>query len=75
MVNSRTDVYKIMCSIDAHEKQQLSSFYDVISGGGNALTSNTITESLVSLSETFDFIDFWIKCFDHNYLEHSNKYI
>ena len=37
--NAITDIYNIMCSIDAHEKQKPSSIYDGISGGGNALPS------------------------------------
>ena len=37
---TRTDKCNIMCSIDAHEKQQPSSVDDGRSGGGNALSSN-----------------------------------
>ena len=73
--NAITDRYKLMCYIDAHEKQQPSFVNDIIRGGGNVLPSNATTEALVSLSATFDFIHCWIKCFGHNYLEHSNVYI
>ena len=45
--NARTDRHKIMCSIDANEKQQPSSVDDVISSGGNPLTPKTKTEALV----------------------------
>ena len=64
-----------MCSIDAHEKQQTSYFDDGISGGVNELSSNSTTEALDSLGATIDFIDFWLKCFDHNYIARSNMYI
>ena len=35
--NERTDIYKLMCSIDAHEKHQKSSVDDSSIGGGNSL--------------------------------------
>ena len=35
--NARTDRYKLMCYIGAHEKHQPSIVDDGISGGGNAL--------------------------------------
>ena len=58
-----------MCFIDEHEKQQPSSVDDGSSGVGNKLPSNATTEELVSLSATFDFIDYWLRYFGHNYLE------
>ena len=36
---------------------------------------NPTTEALDSLYATFDFIDFWLKCFDKNYQALSNMYI
>ena len=63
-----------MCYIDTHEKQNPSSFHYVISSGGNALPSNSTTEALVSLSETIDFIDFWVQFLEQNLLERSNMY-
>ena len=72
--NAITDRFKLMCYIDVHEKHQPSIVDGSRSGGGNAFPSNTTTEALFSLSETFDLIDCWIKCFDQNYLEHSNMY-
>ena len=57
-----------MCSIYAHEKHHPSILDDGSSGGGNALPSNATTESLVSLSATFDFIDCWLRFFYHNYI-------
>ena len=75
VINERTDRYNLMFSIDAHEKQRPSYVYDGISCGGHSLPSNLTTESLVSLSATIDFIDFWLKCFDRNYLSGSNMYI
>ena len=44
--NARTDRYNIMCSIDTHEKEHTSSFYDGISGGGCPLPSNSTIEAL-----------------------------
>ena len=41
--NSRTYRYKLMCSIDAYEKQQSSSVDDVNIGGGNTFPSNSTT--------------------------------
>ena len=68
IINARTERYNIMCSIDAHEKQQSSFIDDGSSGGGNNLPSDLTTESLVSLSETIDFIYCSIKCSEHNSL-------
>ena len=64
-----------MCSIDAHEKQHLSSDNDGSSGGGNALPSNLTTEAIVLLCATIYFIDCYLKCFDLNFLECINMYI
>ena len=61
IINARTDRYNLICSIDAHEKQQLSSIDDFRSGSGSALLSNLTTEALVSLSGTIDFIYCWLK--------------
>ena len=44
--NARTDEYKIMCSIDAHEKNQPLIANDGSSGGGNTLPSNATTDML-----------------------------
>ena len=74
ILNVRTDIYTLFCSIDAHEKHQQSNVYYGSSGCGNVLPSNATTEALVSLSETFDFIYCWLEFFDHNYIEHSNMY-
>ena len=38
--NARNDRYNLMCSIDAHEKQQPSSFDDGSSSVGYELQSN-----------------------------------
>ena len=61
IINARTDIFKIVCFIDAHEKQQPSSAGDGSRGGVNILPSDATTEALVSLSETFDFIYCWLK--------------
>ena len=72
--NARTDRYNFICSIDAHEKQQLSCVDDSSSGGGNAIPSNLTTEVLYSLRATFDLIDRRIKGYDQNYQALSNMY-
>ena len=59
--NEITNRYKIMCYIGAHYEQKPSSVDEGSSGSGNALPSNATTEALVSLSETFDFINCWLK--------------
>ena len=56
IIDARTERYELMCYIYAHEKQQLSYFDDVSSGGGNVLPSNETKEALVSMSVTFNFI-------------------
>ena len=38
--NARTDIYNIMCSIDAHEKEHQSSCDDDSSGEGSSLPKN-----------------------------------
>ena len=43
MTNARTDIYKLMCSIDSREKQQPSYLDDGSRGDGNALPSISTT--------------------------------
>ena len=64
-----------MCYIDSHKKQKPSYVEYGNRGGGNALPPNVTTEAFVSLVTTIDFIDFWLKFFDQNYLARSNMYI
>ena len=75
ITKARTDRYNIMCYIDAHKKKHPSSVDNDRSGGGNALPSNFTTDTLASICINFDFIDCWLKWFDHNYITQSNKYI
>ena len=70
--NSITNRYNILCYIDAHDKQQPSSVGFGIIGGCNALPENSTKEAFFKLGATIDFIDYCLKCFDHNYLSHSN---
>ena len=63
-----------MCYIDQQEKQQKSSVDYGSSGEGNALPSNSTTESLVSLSATIYFIDCWLKFLEQIFLERSNMH-
>ena len=44
--NSRTERYNLMCSIDAHDKQQTSHVDDGSSGGGKSIPPNSTTEAL-----------------------------
>ena len=64
-----------MCSIDAHEKQNLSSFDDVSSSGGFPPPSNSTIEALVFLGATIYFIGCWIKALEQNVLERCNMYV
>ena len=40
IINEGTEIYDLMCSINAHEKQQSAYVDDCSRGGGNALISN-----------------------------------
>ena len=44
--NTRTERYKTMCSIIAHNKQQPVYVDNEISGGGKPIPKNTTTEAL-----------------------------
>ena len=41
--NVRTDIYNIMCSINAHDKQQPTYVDDTRSGGSILIPKNTTT--------------------------------
>ena len=43
IINERTDRFKLICYIDAHEKHHTAFVYADSSGGGNALPSNMTT--------------------------------
>ena len=69
IINARTERYNIMCSIDAYEREnQSSSCYDFSSGGGCPLTITSMTKALESIGATIDFIGFWLKSLEHNFL-------
>ena len=75
IINARTDRYNIMCSIDAYEiEHQLYSCDDGSSGGGFPLSTNSTIEALVLLGATIDFIGYWLKSLEHNFLERCNLY-
>ena len=59
--NARTNRYDMLCSIDAHEKEQQSSCDDVSSDEGSPIPKHSRTEALYFLHATIDFIDWWIK--------------
>ena len=60
ITNAKTDIYNIMCSIDAYGKNP-SEHDDGISGGVYPIMLNSTTEALVSLSATINFIGFWLQ--------------
>ena len=72
--NAITDIYNIMCSIDAHEKEHQSSCDDGISGGSFTPPSNSTTEALYLLGTTMDFIGCWRKAREQNFIERCNMY-
>ena len=67
--NSRTDIYNIMCSINAHNMQQPTYVDDAISSIGILIPTNSTIATLKSIGATLNFIDCWLKHFQHNYKE------
>ena len=65
--HARTDIYHLMCSIIAHDKQQPSYEYKESSILDRPITNNEKIEELEALGSTFNFIDCWLKLFHHNY--------
>ena len=43
IINARTDIYNLMCSIDAHEKQNPWEHDDGVSVGGYPIPLNSTT--------------------------------
>ena len=67
LLDMQEHIYHIVCSIVAHDKQQLLYWYEEISIGYSPIPKNATTESLEALGETLNFIYIWLKLFDHNY--------
>ena len=67
--NARTDIYNIMCYITAHDRQNPIYVGDTSSSSGRAIPKNSTTIALNSLGAIINFIDYWIKHFQHNYQE------
>ena len=63
-----------MCSIGAHQKENLSEYYDGSSGVIYPLPLNSTAESFISLSEIINFICCWLQVSENNSLERSNMY-
>ena len=63
-----------MCSINVHEKEHQYSCDYVRRGEGCPLPSNSTTEALHLLGATIYFINFWLKYFEHNFIERCNLY-
>ena len=73
IINATTDGYNLIFSINAHKKNPLENDYG-ISSGGYPIPLNSTTWSLISLSETIDFIGCWMQALEHNFLERCNMY-
>ena len=58
-----------MSYITAHGRQKPTYVDDASSAGGRSEPNNETTASLKSLVATLNFIDFWLKHFQHNYQE------
>ena len=56
-------------------RKKPSSVDDSSIGGVNTLPFHSTTESFISLGETINFIDCWLKFYDRNCLDCSNMYI
>ena len=65
----------ISCVLLMQKKIGISEYYDVRSGGGYPLPSNSTTEALVLLGATIDFIGCWIKVLEHNLIERCRIYV
>ena len=73
--NVGTEIYHIMCYIDAHEKIDPPEHDDGISGGGYSLPSSSIIEALFLLGATIYFIGCRLKTLEHNFLERYHMYV
>ena len=54
-------IYNIICSIEAHDRDNPTVNDDSSSGGGIPLTPNLTKSALVSLGITLNFIENWLK--------------
>ena len=61
ITQARTDRYKLMCSLVAHDRLQLYYKEDEISIGYRAIPDNSTTKKLESLGATINFIYIWLK--------------
>ena len=58
---ARQEWYNIMCSIEAHYRDNPTVNYDASSGGGIPLTPESTEDLLVLLGLRINFIGSWIK--------------
>ena len=65
--NARTDIYHLVCSIFARDKQQTLYDNDEISIVDRPIPKNATTKLLEALGATLNFIGCWIRLFYHNY--------
>ena len=67
--NDRTDRYNSMCSINSQDRQQSTYVDDATSSGSIAIPKSATTEAIKLLVATLNFIDCWLKRFQHKYQE------
>ena len=64
--NALTDRYNLMCSINEHDRQQPTYFYDSNSAGSISILNNGTISAIKSIRATLTFNDCWLKQFQHN---------
>ena len=64
--NFRTDKYDLMCYITTPDKQQSTCVDYAISDVGREIHKNETKTELKPIGATLEFIDCWIKHFQHN---------
>ena len=67
IIHTKPYKYHLMCYIISHDKKQSLYEDEEIVIGDRPIPNNATTESLKALGTTLNFIDFWLKHFDHNY--------
>ena len=63
-----------MCSITSNDKQKPTYVDGESSAGSIEIYNNETTAALKLLDATLNFIDFWIRHFQHNYQERLEMY-
>ena len=68
------DRYNLMCSIETYEKLHPTYNGDANSGGNRPLPYGSTLDTLKSLGDTLNFIDFWLQSFEANYYQRKMMY-